>query len=85
MFLGGPLDHAIRHVAADEIRRDRPAADEYFQHGYSEGSKRLDQTARYELRRCESGPWVWYVYVLAGHEPPASHLIDANPGPFYRH
>lgn len=83
MFLGGPLDHAIRSVPADEIRRDRPASPTY------KHSPMLDRYAKgpevtYRLARITSGLWVWWVYILAGHTPAPSHLLDAKPNEFYR-
>ena len=83
MFLGGPLDHAIRSVPADTIRRDRPVSETY------KHSPMLDRHAKgpeltYQLTQFISGPWKWWSYILAGHEPPLSHVIDSNPYPFYK-
>jgi hypothetical protein len=33
----------------------------------------------YQGVRCESGPKSWWAYVLAGHEPSRSDIIDAYP------
>lgn len=33
----------------------------------------------YHARRCESGPKVWWVYILAGHAPRRSDIVDAYP------
>lgn len=91
MFLGGALDHGIRAVPADEIDPRRPRAGFYKNPVFIKYAVPRDEVVGpetpheiYELRKCASGNWHWWAYVLIGYDPPVSHLLDADPGPYYR-
>jgi hypothetical protein len=68
MFLGGPLDHAIRAVEG------RPGAIFYPLTGEPGGR------SMYRLTAVRADPkYLWWVYVLDGHNPPVQHLLDGMP------
>lgn len=70
MFLGGPLDHAVRQVEHAEGHPDRPSSETY---------RSLDLT--YWLHRVDVGERAWFCYVLEGHTPSRLALLDTNPYP----
>lgn len=89
MFLGGPLDHAIRFVPCDPRHQDRPTSDVIFHAkplpfnrpigGAPEPVEMPKLT--YRLHRVDTGMGAWFCYVLDGHEPSRSSLLDTNPFP----
>lgn len=78
MFLGGSVDRHPCAVPADPIRPDRPRDLQIIVTPVNQAEE------VYELRRCESGPWVWWTYVMVGYDPTPGELIATNPNPFYR-
>lgn len=88
MFLGGTLDHTVRHVPRDEINPERPAADLIAAPLHTAQWRRLGPrdvaetpVQDYDLQKVESGHRSWWCFVLRGYAPPRRHLLDANPNP----
>lgn len=75
MFLGGPLDHAVRQVVARPGASPRPAHDLYLAPVRSNSNDLL----QYRLRLVSAGPYRWWVYIAEGYTPSSQHLIDAAP------
>ena len=89
MFLGGALDHTTRILPINGplCVPDEVYVAELKRHGKlksgSWGMLPPDErpTQTYARTRVTSGTKSWWVYVLVGHNPPRSHLLDANPYP----
>lgn len=74
MFLGGPLDHAVRQVAAHPAGSSRPDREIVFALDDDYGK------VIYRLHSVVADPkYHWWCYVLDGYAPPTRHLIDAAP------
>lgn len=78
MFLGGPLDHAVRRVRK---AHGTPAAEVY---------KAIDvqkpmgkDIVNYDRMRIEGGTRPAWCYILRGYNPPRGHVVDAIP-PFVK-
>ncbi len=92
MFLGGPLDHTIREVAAVRGVTLTPLSEHYYcpvmpKRTWNYQAKAYDPVSMeqlvYDRHRITTsiGDRSWFVYILAGYSPPRSHLLDANPYP----
>ncbi len=84
MFLGGPLDHSTRRMPVtdglltplqDTYTQITPATAAWMR--YSPAPER--KVVTYRRTRCSSGGASWWAYVLAGHTPTPSDLLDARP------
>jgi hypothetical protein len=73
MFLGGPLDHAVRQVVARPGASPRPDHEDYFADVRGEGK------VRYRLGHVVVGPYRWWTYICVGHTPSPRDLLDAAP------
>lgn len=89
-FLGGPLGHTTRLVQRDPDHPARPAREKYvwaetrLQRPGGRLSVREPEPlpkAVYVLTRVDTGITAWFCYVLEGHTPSRSDLLDANPYP----
>ena len=87
MFLGGPLDHTIRHLpttGALHVPPDEYVAVTKFRekiNGRAVGPL-AHATLTYRRHRATDGQErSWFVMVLADHNPTPSDLLDAYPYP----
>lgn len=91
MFLGGPLDHTIREVAAVRGVTLTPLSENYYcpvvtRQTWNHQAKAYDPVTPERLtyhryRATDNISRSWFVYILEGYNPPRSHLLDANPYP----
>jgi hypothetical protein len=76
LFLGGTRHRTWQElpIENDGPYRTRPVQPDVFV-----SRPRGEEPELYHGRRCASGLKIWWVYVLAGHEPSRSDIIDAYP------
>ena len=86
MFLGGPLDHAIRQVRHHPDHPDRPE-DEVYRYKSSR-TRWMNGTIQpdppdlvYSLHKVDVGTHAWFCYLLEGYSPSKGALLDTNPYP----
>ncbi len=82
MFLGGRLDHTVRTVPSIEGHPDRPSDETYLSPAVPRAPwLPPEYNEQYKLVRVDNSRGAWFCYILDGHTPSPSSLLDTNPYP----
>lgn len=86
MFLGGPLDHATRHLpisgafCVPTTAYVHTESVKPYQKMFGSPSPEMPTTV-YSRHRIASADRSWFAFIAAGHEPTTAELLDTYPYP----